>query len=388
MSTHPLDAWALDPAVRHLNHGSFGAVPRVTLDELRALRTEMEANPCRWFRELNGRVAKARTEIARYLRVAPDDLALVPNASSGVSTVLGALELPEGSEVLLTDHSYGAVTMAVERVARRAGVRVRTLHLPLDASPEDITDRFADALGGGGAPVSLVVVDQITSATARLFPVADIVAHAHAAGALVLVDGAHAPGQLADPLGDAGEADFWVGNLHKWPCAPRGTAALVARGEHAQRLYPLTDSWGAPDPFPYRFDQQGTVDLAPWLAAPRSLDFVEERFGWDAARRRMSELAGQAQKVLADALAVDTAGVDGSPAPAMRLVPLPDGTAKDQNAAHALQHHLASTLGCETAVTTWNGRGFLRLSAHLYNDLEDYTHLADRLPSALATSGV
>ncbi|MCX5536980.1 aminotransferase class V-fold PLP-dependent enzyme [Streptomyces sp. NBC_00006] len=386
MSSHPLDAWALDPDVRHLNHGSFGAVPRVTLDELRALRTEMETNPCRWFRGLPERVARARTDIARYLRVAPDTLALVPNASAGISTVLSSLELPPGSEVLLTDHSYGAVTMGVTRAAERAGARVRTLHIPLDATPAQIAALFADALGDTGAPTSLVVVDQITSATARLFPVADIVAHAHAAGALVLVDGAHAPGMLADPLADAGEADFWVGNLHKWPCAPRGTAALVSRGDRAQRLHPLTDSWGAPYPFPERFDQQGTVDLTPWLAAPRSLDFIEERFGWDAARRDMAELAGEAQQLLADALGVDTGPVGGSPAPAMRLVPLPDGAASDQDAAHALGRHLADTIGCETAVTTWNGRGFLRLSAHLYNDRKDYAYLADQLPTALAAT--
>lgn len=154
MSSHPLDAWALDPDVRHLNHGSFGAVPRVTLDELRALRTEMETNPCRWFRGLPERVARARTDIARYLRVAPDTLALVPNASAGISTVLSSLELPPGSEVLLTDHSYGAVTMGVTRAAERAGARVRTLHIPLDATPAQIAALFADALGDTGAPTS------------------------------------------------------------------------------------------------------------------------------------------------------------------------------------------------------------------------------------------
>ncbi|MFG2520837.1 aminotransferase class V-fold PLP-dependent enzyme [Streptomyces sp. NPDC048527] len=383
MPSHPLEHWALDPDVRHLNHGSFGAVPRTVIEELHALRAEMETNPDRWFRELPERVAQARTEIAGYLRTAAQSLALVPNASAGVSTVLASLALPRGSEVVITDHAYGAVAMGVARAAARSGARVRTVHVPLDATPEQITARFADALTDPQAPTSLVVVDQVTSATARLFPVADITRHAHSAGALVLVDGAHAPGMLADPLAQAGDADFWVGNLHKWPCTPRGTAALVARGDRAQELYPLTDSWGAPDPFPLRFDQQGTVDLTPWLAAPRSLEFVEKRFGWEAARGRITELAGEAQRMLADALGTDTAAVGGSEAPAMRLVPLPDGTATDQTAAHALQHHLSVAIGCETAVTTWHGRGYLRLSAHLYNDRADYAHLAEHLPAAL-----
>ncbi|MGW7515017.1 aminotransferase class V-fold PLP-dependent enzyme [Streptomyces sp. NPDC054796] len=378
-----LDDWALDPAVRHLNHGSFGAVPRAALAEQRALAEEMEADPCRWFRGLPERVARARTDVARYLRTGADSLALVANASAGVSTVLGSVVLPRGSEVLLTDHTYGAVAMGAERAARRAGARVRTLHVPLDATAEQVTALFADALGPS---VALVVVDQITSPTARLFPVGDIARLAHEAGARVLVDGAHAPGMLADPVGLSGEADYWVGNLHKWPCAPRGTAALVARGEQAQELYPLTDSWGTPDPFPQRFDQQGTVDLTAWLAAPRALGFVEERYGWDAARAHMARLAEAGQRTVARALDADLTAVAGCEAPAMRLVPLPPELATDQEAAHALQRRIADTTGCETAVTCFGGRGFLRLSAHLYTTEADFALLAERVPGCLTAA--
>lgn len=62
----------------------------------------------------------------------------------------------------------------------------------------------------------------------------------------------------------------------------------------------------------------------------------------------------------------------------MRLVPLPDGIAADQAAAHALQHTIADRHACATSVTTWRGRGFLRLSAHLYNTPADYQDFADR----------
>ncbi|MGY1435003.1 aminotransferase class V-fold PLP-dependent enzyme [Streptomyces reniochalinae] len=381
---HPFEDWALDPAVRHLNHGSYGAVPRAALAAQQALRTEMDAGPDPWFRGLPERVAHARTHIARYLRTPPEDLALVANASAGVSAVLGSITLPPETEVLLTDHAYGAVVWAVERAARRAGARVRTVHLPLGATAEEITARVGAALAAG--PVSLLVVDQITSATARLFPVADLVGVAHSAGARVLVDGAHGPGMLADPLAHAGEADYWVGNLHKWPCTPRGTGALVARGPLAQELYPVVDSWGAPEPFPQRFDHQGTADLTAWLAAPAALEFIERRYGWDAARARMTQLADAAQHTLAAALGRTEAPAElaACAAPAMRLVPLPAGLAADQEAAHALQRRISARTGCDVACTTWNGRGFLRLSAHLYNDAADYAHLAEQLPACLA----
>lgn len=375
--------WALDPGVRHLNHGSFGAVPRPVLALRQAMRDEMEANPDAWFRELPGRVARAREGVAAFLRTAPGDLAFVLNASSGVSAVINSLTLARGCRVLLTDHGYGAVTMGVRRVAARAGAVVDTVRVPLDASARDVTERFARELARPGAPVALVVVDQITSPTARLFPVASIVEQAHAVGARVLVDGAHAPGMLADPLAHAGAADYWTGNLHKWACAPRGSAALVARGPHAQELVPLTDSWGAPDPFPERFDQQGTQDTTGWLVASASSDYVEERYGWDAARADLTRLADEAQALLAGALDQDLAPVAVNEAPTMRLIPLADGLAVDPARAAALQRRIAHELRCEVSVTSFDGRGFLRLSAHVYNRPEDYAYLAERLPDFL-----
>ncbi|MGW5448564.1 aminotransferase class V-fold PLP-dependent enzyme [Streptomyces asiaticus] len=380
MTTPSSSHWTLDPSVVHLNHGSFGAVPRTVQEVQRALREEMETNPDAWFRELPERVGQARAAVARFLRVPAEHTALVPNASAGVSTVLGCLPLPPGGEVLLTDHTYGAVAMGTARAAERAGARVRTLHIPLEATAEEIAAVFAGALSEATA---LVVVDQISSATARLFPVAEIARLTHAAGAKLLVDGAHAPGMLADPVGLAGAADFWVGNLHKWCCAPRGTAALIARGPDAQDLWPLTDSWGAPDPFPRRFDVQGTLDLTAWLAAPRSLEFIEETYGWDAARARMTKLAEMAQGLLADALGADLTAVGGSEAPAMRLIPLPAGLAADHESSHVLQRRIAADTGVETAITSWDGRGFLRLSAHLYNTVSDYERLAEHLPGVL-----
>ncbi|CAM5270685.1 hypothetical protein SANTM175S_02509 [Streptomyces antimycoticus] len=84
-------AWSLDPALLHLNHGSFGAVPLVAQERQNLLREEMDRSPVVWFPALPQRVANTRVDIAAFLRVAPGDLALVPNASAGVSTVYAAL---------------------------------------------------------------------------------------------------------------------------------------------------------------------------------------------------------------------------------------------------------------------------------------------------------
>ncbi|MER5527283.1 aminotransferase class V-fold PLP-dependent enzyme [Streptomyces sp. NPDC002677] len=387
LAPHPLlladgapaaDAWSLDPALKHLNHGSFGAVPLVAQARQAQLRAEMERAPVVWFPELPGRLADTRVELADFLRVDAGDLALVPNASAGASVVYNALPRRRGGEIVVTDHGYGAVTMGAERLARRWGGRVCTARVPLGADEDEAYEAVAAEIGEA---TDLVVVDQITSATARRLPVERIGAAALRQGIPVLVDGAHAPGLLGTPLADA-TYDFWTGNLHKWGCAPRGTAALVARGPLRDLLHPLIDSWGAQDPYPDRFDQQGTLDATSYLAAPTSLDFVERTWGWSAARRYMDRLADYAAHVIGAAFTrltgADSRADVGMPVPGMRLVRLPDGLGRSRIEADALRDRAARELAVEAAFTSFGAIGYLRVSAHVYNTPADYEHFAEK----------
>ncbi|WP_055611958.1 aminotransferase class V-fold PLP-dependent enzyme [Streptomyces phaeochromogenes] len=370
-------AWSLDPVMKHLNHGSFGAVPLVAQERQNELRAEMDSSPVVWFPALPQKIADARVDLAAFLGATPDDLALVPNASAGVSVVLNALPRRRGGAIVVTDHGYGAVTMGGERLARRWGGEVRTARVPLDADEEQAYEAVMAEVDDA---TDLIVVDQITSATARRMPVERIGAEAARLGIPLLVDAAHAPGLIAAPL-DGLTCDFWVGNLHKWGCAPRGTAALVARGERRENLYPLIDSWGAPDPYPDRFDQQGTVDVTGYLAASTALDFVDRTWGWDTARQYMDDLAGYAERLVGAAFAelgavpgvVDV----GMPVPGMRLVRLPEGLAGSRIEADALRDRAARELGVEAAFTSFDGIGYMRLSAHVYNTAADYEYFAE-----------
>ncbi|WP_431683290.1 aminotransferase class V-fold PLP-dependent enzyme [Kitasatospora sp. KL5] len=377
------EAWTLDPAMKHLNHGSFGAVPLAAQQEQQRLREQMDRAPVVWFPALPGRVAAARAAVAEFLRVPAGDLALVPNASAGASVVYGSLPHRPGGEVVVTDHGYGAVTMGAERLARRWGGTVRTARVPLDAGPEEAA---AAVLAEVTDRTGLIVLDHITSATARWMPVAAVGAAARERGVPLLLDGAHVPGLAEDPL-DGLEFDVWVGNLHKFGCAPRGTSALVARSELRHRLYPLIDSWAAREPFPERFDTQGTTDATGYLAAPAALDLIERTWGWKTARDYLGELADYAEQIIGAAFADATgepSAVDvGMPVNALRLVRLPDGLAPDRLAADALRDRVAAELGVEAAFTSFGGTGYFRLSTHVYNTPEDYEYFADWCVPAL-----
>ncbi|NDL55772.1 aminotransferase class V-fold PLP-dependent enzyme [Phytoactinopolyspora mesophila] len=372
------EAWPLDPDLVHLNHGSFGAVPTQVVEYHEQLRKKADRSPVSWFPRIGEYVAQAREQIAPFVGAAAGDLAFVPNASAAATVVFNSLRLQPDDEILVTDHGYGAVTMGARRLARRFGARLRAIHLPLLDGEDEIVERFEEAIGDR---TRLVVVDQITSPTARGLPTKRITEVAHSRGARVLVDGAHAPGLIEHPVSEAG-GDWWFGNLHKWPCAPRGAALLATSAVDRQELWPLIDSWAAEDPFPARFDVQGTIDATSYLAAPRAVDFIEREYGWARTRQVMAELADHGAAVISTALqphVTSSASVElPMPTPSMRLIRLPDGLARTREEADDLRMQILDRTGVETAFTSFDDVGYLRLSVHLYTESSDFDAFVER----------
>ncbi|MFF5080925.1 aminotransferase class V-fold PLP-dependent enzyme [Actinoplanes sp. NPDC000266] len=373
--------FSLDPGVSYLNHGSFGAVPIGVQRAQQRLRDEVDANPMAFYagEGLMDRVVHTRRHLASFLGADPDGSALVANTTTGVSLVLNSVRLESADEVLLTDHGYGSVFFAARRQCRRAGATARTVALPLGASSAEVVSRIRAALRPG--KTKLLIVDQIASATAACLPVREIVAAAHEHDIPVLVDAAHVPGHLPVEVAAIG-ADFWVGNLHKWAFAPRGTALLSVAPQWRRRMEPLVVSWEQDEGYPLAVEYQGTIDYTPWLAAPSGL-FTLRTLGWEAVRRHNAALAAYGQKVLGEALGVTDLPHPGHPEVAMRVVPLPSGLATTAPEAYALRTLIAEKLAAETQVNAWGGRGLLRLSAQVYNRAEEYDRLAERLPQLL-----
>lgn len=370
----PEPRWTLDSRVRHLNHGSFGAVPVAVQEEQQHLRSLMDGNPVRWFASLTDRIADARHQMAALLAVDPAKLAFVYNASAGASVVFQMLMDQGPVDVLVTNHGYGAVTMGAQRLAQRTGGQMRTSQIPLEATA---AEAFAilDADLRQFRP-KLLVIDQVTSPTARAFSVDDICRRARELGVLTLVDGAHSPGVLVDPV--CREADYWIGNLHKFACSARGAAVIVTRGD-GQELFPLIDSWGAPHPFPVRFDHNGTMDVTAWITAPFAWQHIDETVGWANVRDASARLMDEACAVVGGALEgmVDDPVPDvGQPVGPMRLLRLPGELGRDHPGADALRVPFSDATGIASAFTTFEGRGYIRLSAHIYNSIHDYEYLA------------
>jgi isopenicillin-N epimerase len=371
--------WLLDREVAHCNHGSFGAVPAPVLAAQEKIRRQMAVNPMRWFvRELPELVVRARAEVAAFLGADAEDLAFVSNVSAGVSAIAQSVQLSPGDEVLSSDHAYGAVSYALDRLCARTGARRVVASIAYESSDDEVVAAFAELCT---ERTRLVVVDQVTSATARRFPVEDVARLAHRSGARVLVDGAHAPGMLALDVPGLG-ADFWVGNMHKWACAPAGSGALWVDPQWREEILSLVVSWSEPEGYPSSFDSVGTDDLSAWLATPESLRVLGS-LGWDRVRAHNEALVGWAQSRVAEILGLPSGDLRHDPGLSMALLRLPPGTADSLEQAYKLRDQLAE-LGVETAMGSWNGCGTLRLSAQAYNQPSDYERLAAGLRDLIA----
>jgi isopenicillin-N epimerase len=383
------EEFLLDPAVVFLNHGSFGACPREVLAFQRELQDRMEREPIRFFvRDLEGLLDEARAEISALVAAAPQDVALVTNATHACNAVLASLELSEGDEVVVTSHGYNAVNNAVLRWCRRATVRTAEIPFPIRSSDEAVA-----AVAAVLSPrTRLCVIDHVTSPTALVLPVAEIAALARRCGAEVLVDGAHAPGMLDLDVPALG-AGYYTGNLHKWVCAPKGAGFLWVRRDLQPALTPVVTSHGMNSTrldrsrFLLEFDWTGTDDPTAVLSVPAALRFLRRRSGGSLAEHRGENrrlcLAARARLVARLGLEV--------PAPedmlgSMATLLLPDRPPHEAvlgalpGYADPLQARLVAR-GVQVPIVNWprpESRAF-RISAQRYNTLADYEALADAL---------
>ncbi|MEV0270884.1 aminotransferase class V-fold PLP-dependent enzyme [Hamadaea sp. NPDC050747] len=377
------ELFSFDPSVSYLNHGSFGAVAVPVREAHRDFLDEADRNPMRFARRLPGRLDEVRARLAGYVGADPARSALVVNATAATATVLHTLfpvVRPE-QEILTTDHAYDAVITALDRFAARTGVRVRVVHIPLEAGDDEVLERITAGVRPG--VTRLAIVDHIAAATTKLFPIARIAARLRAEDVPLLVDAAHVPGMLDTDVEGIG-ADFWTGNFHKWAFAPRGTALLTVAPQWVDRIEPLVVSHADPDGFPRSIEHQGTRDVTAWLAAPAGLDLLES-LGPDRVRAYAVDVAEYAQRLLAEKIGADRPFPgDGV---SMRVVRLPAPPGAGTNFWAALRARIGEELGVEVNVNPWEDGGLLRVSGHIYVSSADAQRLADGLPGLLRSAG-
>lgn len=377
-----LGEWLLDPELTYLNHGTVGATPRVVLDAQEAIRREIEINPSAMIlREITpllggsgGRLRAAAGEVADFLGARSEDVAFVGNATEAVNAVLRSRSLGSGDKLLITETTYGGVREAARYACRRSGAELVVAELPCPiGGPAQVLGAIERALLPG---TRLAILDHIVSELGVVLPVRELAALCHERGVDVLIDGAHAPGQIPLDVPGLG-ADWYVGNLHKWAFAPRSCGVLWSAPGAREGLHPLTVSWNLDQGFAPEFDWTGTRDPSAYLAAPAGLAFLR-RLGVEALREYNHSLVLRGAALLCERWG-------GQPlAPAdmtafMATVPLPSVLEASPESARGLRDRLLLEHRIEVPIFAWRDRLWSRLSVQVYNELDDFERLATAL---------
>ena len=378
-----LARFALDADATFLNNGSYGAPPLVVLAAQASWRARMEAQPVAFFQEVYPpALAAAKARLGTFLGAAAADLAFVENATAGANAVLRSLRFAAGDEIVTTMHCYGAVRQTLRHVAASSGAVVTEAPTPWPArDAEAVAQAVIAALG---PRTRLLVIDHLASPSAMVFPLAPIVAAARARGIRVLVDGAHAPGQLALDVPAIG-ADWYLGNAHKWLFAPKGCGFLWAARDAREGLHPPVISHGYGAGFPGEFDWIGTRDPSAWLTVGEGIAFLES-LGVERVRARNHALAVEAGAMLAAAWDTET-GAAPALFGAMATVRVPGGRAATHDGALALRRRLWAERRIEVPVMPFAGALWIRVSAQVFNETADYERLARALPAIAAVGG-
>jgi len=369
--------WMLDDSIDFLNHGCFGARLRRVYEAQEQWRARFEARPVHVLdRHRDELLADAKSPLGAFLGMRPDDFGFVTNATDGINAVLRSLRFQAGDELVTTSHVYNAVRLTMRHLAERVGLVYREVDLPLPlASDDEVVETIAAALTDR---TRVLIVDHVTSPTAALLPIERLIALGAERDIDVIVDGAHAPGML--PLNvQALDAPFYVGNLHKWLCAPPGAAFLWVRPDRQAEIHPTVISHFLGEGLGPEFSWQGTRDYSSWMTVQTAITEMDALVGpgsWPKIMRHNHELAAWVQAHLADAWNVTASTPrDGSMLGTMASLPVPDDVRRRFDDPVALHDVLYDEHGLEVPLFEFGDAWLIRPSCQVYNTADQYERL-------------
>ncbi len=367
----------LDGELSFLNFGSFGACPRPVFEEYQNWQRKLEASPVQFITKFGlEALAESREALGKYLGASARDLVFVTNPSYAGNAIVRALPIAAGEEVLTTNLEYGAMDRTWNYYAEKRGFVVRRAHISLPIVSKD--QFLKDFWSAATEKTKVVFLSHITSSTALVLPVEEIIAEAKLRGMLTIIDGAHTPALLPLNLRELG-ADLYFGACHKWMMAPKGASFLYANPQQQAWIDPLVISWGyrsaAPSDslFLDYHQMNGTRDYSAFLTVPTAIRYMEENDWWNVAKRCQQIVRDWAPR-FTEALGVEAhAPMTSDWLGQMFAIPFP--TKNPVNLYRKLVDHYR----IEIPVTEQNGNTFVRYSFQVFNDESQLQQLLDVL---------
>jgi cysteine desulfurase/selenocysteine lyase len=251
--------------VAFLDSAATTQKPRVVLDALEDyyLRSygAIARGVYRLSAEATARYEAARGRVARYLGGQPGEVVFVRGTTEAINLVAaswGRANLAAGDEVLLTGLEHHSNIVPWQLAAESTGARL--VVAPIDGRGDVPLEGIERALASGR--VRMVAVAHVSNALGTLLPIAEIARLAHAAGALVLVDGAQSAPRMPIDVVALG-CDFFAFSGHK-AYGPNGVGVLWGRGELLAAMPPYQGGGG--------MIQQVTFERTTYAAPPQRFE--------------------------------------------------------------------------------------------------------------------
>lgn len=373
------------------------------MEAQRAWRDRMERELVRWFVEEHWQaIDQTRRALGGFLNCPWDCIAPIPNATQAVATVFANTRLSSGDEVLITSHEYPACQNNARWWASKQGASVVVADIPFPIqSAGEVT---AAILAKVTARTKLAMLSHVTSSSGLVLPVEEIVPALEKRGVRTLIDGAHAPGMVPADLGALG-ASYYTANCHKWICSPKGSAFLYVRPELQEGFRPLALSNDAEKPkagraqFLTEFEYVGTNDMTAFYAIPDAIRVMggmvagrDGASGWTALMRHNRELCLKGRDIICKRLGIEPPAPDGMIGSICTMVLPPHPAAlRERLAQRPTKYHdaLWDVLleKWRIQVPIWTvaktGHRTCRISAQVYNSVEQYEYLAEALATEL-----
>lgn len=299
------DHFAFAPGYRPLNHGSFGTFPKAVAEYQQQLQQEMEARPDTFLRYSYPKLLlEARAAIAPLIGAHTDEVVFVPNATTGVNTVLHNLAFGDGDVVVHFNTIYGGCLKSIQYLGESTPATSHSINITYPIEDDEIVRLFKEtvqSIQAQGRTVKLAVFDTVLTSPGVRFPWEPLVRLCKDLGVRSFVDGAHGLGHIdLTHLGEL-KPDFMISNCYKWLMVPRGCAVLYVpfANQHMIRTtVPTSLGYEAPavrstmmttEYFVRLFVRVSTHDTTPYACVPAALAFRRDTCGGEARIREYCE---------------------------------------------------------------------------------------------------
>ena len=367
--------FSLDPDVIYLNHGSFGACPKIIFDSLISFQKKLEYEPVKFLDEhLYEYLKESRKSLSEYINCDRDDVAFFPNPSTALNTLIRSLDLNKGDQILTTNHEYGALDRTWNFISKKKGCEYVKIDIEVPFNDKQkFIDKFKQAINEN---TKVIFLSHITSPTALIFPVEEIIALAKKNNILTIIDGAHVPGHIELDIKKL-DPDFYCGACHKWMCSPKGVAFLYVKKEFQNIMEPLVVSWGYEAEYPSSsqyldyMQWQGTNDMSAYLTVPETINFLKEN-NWKENARNCRELNLWAKDLICQELNTYSLSSD-------EFLGQMTTIAFDFNDTISDKKEFYNKYKIQIPFIKWNNKTYFRLSFQVYNSKDDIYNLISSL---------